>query len=112
MNKKLIFLDIDGTLTPAGSNVPPKSALEAIRKANGACNTCLAIFTYGLDKAKAAFDNLRPRCDLHAILEYDTMIETAIRTGYIDDAGAQSLQAWRKSPFTWGEERGFAKEEA
>ncbi len=29
---KLIFLDIDGTLTEAGSNVPPKSALEAIRK--------------------------------------------------------------------------------
>ena len=33
MNKKLIFLDIDGTLTPAGSNVPPASAMEAIRKA-------------------------------------------------------------------------------
>ncbi len=33
MEKKLIFLDIDGTLTPAGSNVPPDSALEAIRKA-------------------------------------------------------------------------------
>ena len=33
MQKKLIFLDIDGTLTPAGSNVPPASAMEAIRKA-------------------------------------------------------------------------------
>ena len=33
MDRKLIFLDIDGTLTPAGSNVPPASALEAIRKA-------------------------------------------------------------------------------
>ena len=33
MNKKLIFLDIDGTLTPAGSNVPPESALAAIRTA-------------------------------------------------------------------------------
>ena len=33
MERKLIFLDIDGTLTPAGSNVPPASALEAIRKA-------------------------------------------------------------------------------
>ena len=33
MNKKLIFLDIDGTLTPAGSNVPPESALAAIRAA-------------------------------------------------------------------------------
>ena len=37
MNKKLIFLDIDGTLTPAGSNIPPESALKAIRaaQANG-----------------------------------------------------------------------------
>ena len=33
MTKKLIFLDIDGTLTPAGSNVPPASALAAIRAA-------------------------------------------------------------------------------
>ena len=32
-NKKVIFLDIDGTLTEPGSNVPPASALEAIRKA-------------------------------------------------------------------------------
>ena len=31
--RKLIFLDIDGTLTPAGSNVPPESALETIREA-------------------------------------------------------------------------------
>ena len=36
MNKKLIFLDIDGTLTSPGTNVPPASALEAIRKARAA----------------------------------------------------------------------------
>lgn len=33
MDKKLIFLDIDGTLTSPGSNVPPESALEVIRAA-------------------------------------------------------------------------------
>ena len=33
MEKKLIFLDIDGTLTEPGSNVPPESALKAIRSA-------------------------------------------------------------------------------
>ena len=33
MNKKLIFLDIDGTLTPAGSNIPPESALRVVRRA-------------------------------------------------------------------------------
>ena len=33
MKPKLIFLDIDGTLTSPGSNVPPESALAAIREA-------------------------------------------------------------------------------
>lgn len=36
MNKKLIFLDIDGTLTMPGSNVPPESALKAIEAAREA----------------------------------------------------------------------------
>ena len=33
MNRKIIFLDIDGTLTEPGKNQPPQSALKAIRKA-------------------------------------------------------------------------------
>lgn len=33
MEKKLIFLDIDGTLTEPGKNIPPDSALEAIHRA-------------------------------------------------------------------------------
>jgi len=33
MKNKLIFVDIDGTLTPAGTNVPPDSAVDAIKRA-------------------------------------------------------------------------------
>lgn len=33
MDKKIIFLDIDGTLTEPGSNVPPASAIRAIKGA-------------------------------------------------------------------------------
>ncbi len=33
MKRKIIFLDIDGTLTEPGSNEPPDSAIEAIREA-------------------------------------------------------------------------------
>ena len=33
MKQKLIFLDIDGTLTPAGSNTPPERAMTAVRAA-------------------------------------------------------------------------------
>jgi hydroxymethylpyrimidine pyrophosphatase-like HAD family hydrolase len=38
MAEKLIFLDIDGTLTEAGSNVPPDSALKAMELAKAAGN--------------------------------------------------------------------------
>ena len=38
MSQKIIFLDIDGTLCQPGSNVPPASALEAIKKAQEAGN--------------------------------------------------------------------------
>ena len=33
MEQKLIFLDIDGTLTSPGSNTPPESAMTAVRRA-------------------------------------------------------------------------------
>lgn len=33
MDQKLIFLDIDGTLTEPGKNVPPVSAVDAVRRA-------------------------------------------------------------------------------
>lgn len=33
MDRKLIFLDVDGTLTPPGGYVPPDSAVRAIRRA-------------------------------------------------------------------------------
>ena len=36
MNRKLIFLDVDGTLTVPGGFVPPDSAISAIRKAREA----------------------------------------------------------------------------
>lgn len=36
MNKKLIFLDIDGTLTEPGKNIPPESAVEAVERARRA----------------------------------------------------------------------------
>lgn len=38
---KVIFLDIDGTLTSAGSNIPPESAQEAVRLAREAGNKVL-----------------------------------------------------------------------
>ena len=60
MSKKLIFLDIDGTLTIPGENVPPPTALEAVQKARAAghkvflssgrnCGMLSPLLQYGFD---------------------------------------------------------------
>ena len=36
MERRIIFLDIDGTLTEPGRNEPPESAAEAVRRAREA----------------------------------------------------------------------------
>lgn len=62
---KIIFLDIDGTLTTPGSNVPPPSALEAVRQAQKAGHKVLLctgrnldmlspLMAYGFDGAVAS----------------------------------------------------------
>ena len=52
MKRKLIFLDIDGTLTTPGSNIPPASALEAIRLAQAAGHRVFLCTGRNLDMLK------------------------------------------------------------
>ena len=65
MHGKLIFLDIDGTLTLPGQNVPPDSALRAIREAQAGghrvflctgrnCDMLRPLLRYGFDGAVAS----------------------------------------------------------
>lgn len=65
MNRKLVFLDIDGTLTSPGSNVPPPGALTAIRAARAAGHVVVLctgrnlamlspLLSYGFDGAVAS----------------------------------------------------------
>ncbi len=49
---KLIFLDIDGTLTRAGENIPPDSALTAIRKTQEKGNKVFLCTGRNLDMLK------------------------------------------------------------
>ena len=103
--KKVLL--IEDLISTGSSSI---KALEAIRAAQGDCGVCLAIFTYGLDKAAAAFAALEPPCSVYTILDYDTMVRTALAEGYVSEENAESLRQWRQSPFTWGEEHGFPKE--
>jgi len=99
---------IEDLISTGGSSA---RAVQAIRDANGECNYCVSIFNYGLDKAVQAFDSLDPRCEVRSLLTYDTLLEVAKETGYINDQQEKMLAEWRANPLGWGEKHGFPKVE-
>lgn len=86
-------------------------AVKAIQEADGKVPYCLAIFTYGTQQGKDAFEALDPKCEPITILDYNYVIQIAKETGYIKPEQEQMLLEWSASPFTWGENHGWKKEE-
>ncbi len=105
-NQKVLL--IEDLISTGGSSI---KAVKAIVESNGICPYTLAIFTYGLDASKEAFESLEPKCEAITILDYDTMIKRALEIKYINEEEANELREWRKDPFAWGINRGFEKVE-
>ena len=95
---------IEDLISTGGSSV---KAVQAISAAQGVVPYCLAIFTYGFPASVEAFAAIEPQCKAIALLDYDTLIETALKIGYVHESDAKVLQAWRIDPFGWGETHGF-----
>jgi len=95
---------IEDLISTGGSSI---KAVEAVRQAQGDISWCLAIFSYGLEKARTRFEELDPYCNTKTILDYNTLIKVARRIGAIDPEEERELLAWRDDPFGWGEKRGF-----
>ncbi|MCF0262095.1 MAG: orotate phosphoribosyltransferase [Sphaerochaetaceae bacterium] len=87
------------------------AAVKAIQQANGIVPYCLAIFSYGTQQGKDAFAALDPKCEPITILDYNYVIPIAKEIGYIKPEYESVLLEWSASPFTWGENHGFKKEE-
>ena len=92
------ILVIEDLISTGSSSI---NACLAVREAGGIVPYCFAIFSYGLEKAKEAFDSMSPPCSPIPIITYDFMIEAALKVGYIKDEEVSSLRKWRASPFTW-----------
>lgn len=99
---------IEDLISTGGSSA---KAVQAIRDANGICSHCFSIFDYGPDKAKSAFNELDPKCEVKSILTYDVLIKTALEVKYLDSSHCSMLDEWREDPFNWGEKHGFPKVE-
>lgn len=77
------------------------AAVDALRKAGADVLGMVAIFTYGFDVAREAFE--KAGVPLTTLSCYSVLAGEARDRGYIDDEGFKTLQAWRESPSTWNQ---------
>lgn len=98
---------VEDLVSTGGSSI---AAVQALREEGARVSLCLAIFSYGLDKADEAFAALDPPCRALPVLGYSEMVAVALEMGYIDPLQEKQLLAWREDPFGWGEKNGFPPE--
>jgi orotate phosphoribosyltransferase len=76
-------------------------AIIALREEEMKADNCLAIFSYGLEKANKEF--IKNQCNLHILLTFPDLVEYAISNGLINEKQKEMLDDWYKNPFEWGQ---------
>lgn len=74
--------------------------VEALREAGCEVVGVLAIFQYGFPKAKAAFDAIGTV--FSTLTDYDTLVQEAAASGYVQNSDLETLKTWRENPEGWG----------
>ena len=88
---------IEDLISTGGSSL---AVVDALRDAGCEVKAMFAIFTYGFPVADESFR--QRQCPLFTLSNYNTLIEKALKEGYIKESDLASLQEWRKAPEKWG----------
>jgi len=84
-------LVIEDLISTGGSSL---RAIDALVKGGAEVVGIAAIFTYGFDKAKVAFE--KAGYQLETLSNYDILINEALKTNFIAESDVQLLKNWRE----------------
>ena len=59
----------------------------------------ISIFTYGFEEANQNFK--KSKCEKTSLCDYESLIEEALKSNYIDQKDLAILKDWRKNPKSW-----------
>jgi orotate phosphoribosyltransferase len=93
---------VEDLVTTGGSSI---AAIEALRAEGAVVSDCLAIISYGFPEAVELFKNAGIR--LHAATTFQAVLESALQSKMIDEAGAAVVRDWLQEPRTWAKRHGF-----
>lgn len=79
-------------------------AVDAVRSAGASVEAVLAIFSYELDAAEAAFREAD--VERHVLTTFSTLLEVAYDHGHVTAENLETLKTWREDPTAWSLEHG------
>ncbi|MBW7650218.1 orotate phosphoribosyltransferase [Anoxybacillus sp. ST4] len=81
---------VEDLISTGGSSL---NAVRALREAGCEVLGVVAIFTYGLEKGKRAFE--QERVPVYTVTDYDALMEVALELGIITEEERATLHRWR-----------------
>ena len=88
---------VEDLISTGGSSL---KAVNALRNMGSKVVGMVASYTYGFPVAKEAFEKADVK--LLTLTDYEAVVETALKTGYISEGQIETLHEWRKNPSEWG----------
>lgn len=76
-------------------------AVAALREADVEVKGMVAIFTYGFEVSKLAFEEAQ--CVWYTLTDYPNLLEQALAEGYLTDAQRDVLSTWNADPKGWSD---------
>ena len=87
---------IEELISTGGSSL---KAIQSLREAGLDIKGLVAIFSYGFEVATKNF--AEAECPVLTLSDYDTLVESALKTKYITEDDIVSLHKWREKPESW-----------
>ena len=75
------------------------AAVEALREEDLNVKGLISIFTYSFEEANKNFKKYS--CEKTSLCDYETLIDEALKSNYIDQKDLSILKNWRKNPKNW-----------
>ena len=75
------------------------AAVEALREVDLNVKGLISIFTYSFEEANKNFNKYS--CEKTSLCDYETLINEALKSNYIDQKDLSILKNWRKDPKNW-----------
>lgn len=87
---------IEDLISTGGSSI---KAVDSLREAGLIIRGLAAIFTYGFSLAERSFE--KAECPFITLSDYDTLIEQALSSNYINANELAELKKWKENPASW-----------